>query len=335
MITIVREDRFVAVKSQFWLVRHDLSRGGLPDEIRVLHGTGENLLAGAAGAAVDQWQEAMEDRPGVSVHSEGARRVVEFRGVLRDSSGRGGPVRFVHRYMYSEQTIRNELTLLCDRPLAVRRLTACQFAAATCLDEYVWGTTDFDRFKPCAFNTLGPHYDDLSGAVAPGVLQSDARRPWQVNLFKRGVEGIGWTGDSRQFDWDGGNFKGRGKFSIASAGGATRVVLSPLDQRQAARCPGKLSFSWYLAISNRTATCRPKYREIAISSAPLDSPQSLQQLWKRCGYVSTGSFPSEEPHVPGPNRASISSASTSATTTRAAATPSGTTRSFRRTRRPR
>ena len=282
MVTIVRNQGFILVQTQFWTVRHDLSRGGLADEIRVLHGTGGNLVAGPSGAVVDSWRESMENQPRVRIGREEGRSVVEFRGILRDAGGSKGPVHFLHRYLYSEYSVRNELTLWGDQGIRARKLTACGFSLCGCLDEYVWGTTDYARFKPRGYNTLGPHCEDLPGQVQRGVLQKDDRRPWQVAVFKRGVEGIGWTGDSRQYAWDDGAFKGKGSFSISSAGGSTQVALSPLDQSQPAACGKKLRFNWYLTISNRTATCRRKYREIAICSTPFP-PEDLMRSWAKSG----------------------------------------------------
>ena len=282
MVTIVRQQGFILVQSQFWSVRHDLAKGGLMDEIRVFHGTGGNLLAGPAGAVVDSWQEAMENQPRVRIGAEQGRSVIEIRGVLRDSDGAKGPVNFLHRYLYSEYSIRNELTLWSDHGFRARKLTACGFTMCNCLDEYAWGSSDFVKFKPPVYDTYGPGHFDQSGQVKPGMLQKDDRRPWQVNLFTRGVEGIGWTGDSHQYAWDGGTFKGKGSYSISSSGGMTRVALSPLDQAQPMACGKRLQFNWYLSISNRTATCRRKYREIAICSTPFPS-EDLMRSWAKSG----------------------------------------------------
>ena len=208
MVNIVRKQGLLLVQSQFLSVRHDLARGGLADEIRVFHGTGANLVAKPGGAVVDSWQEAMENQPRVRVGEEGGRSVVEFRGVLRDAGGVRGPVNFLHRYLYSEYSIRNELTLWSDHGIRARKLTACGFSLCNGLDEYAWGSADFVRFKPPIYDTFGPAHFDQSGQVKRGVLQKDDRRPWQVNVFKRGVEGVGWTGDSHQYAWDDGTFKG-------------------------------------------------------------------------------------------------------------------------------
>ncbi len=282
MVNIVRGQGFILAQTQYWSVRHDLARGGLIDEIRVLNGTGANLVAGPGGAVVDSWREAMENRPRVRIGAEAGRRVIEFGGSLRDNNGSKGPIRFLHRYLYSEYSIRNELTLWSDRGIRARKLTACWFSVCNRLDEYAWGSADFVKFKPPIYDTFGPVHFDQSGQVKRGVLQKDDRRPWQVNLFQRGVEGIGWTGDSRQYAWDGGLFKGKGAFSISSAGGRTQVALSPLDQDQPMPCGKTLQFNWYLSISNRAATCRRNYREIAICSTPFPS-EELTRAWAKSG----------------------------------------------------
>ena len=76
MISVRREGDYLAVQSPFWSVRHDLRRGGLPDEMRVAHGTDTNLLYRMAGAGVDALREEHERRPKLAVSRRGDRQAV-------------------------------------------------------------------------------------------------------------------------------------------------------------------------------------------------------------------------------------------------------------------
>jgi len=282
MISMHKEGDFLVVESEFWSVRHDLQRGGLPGEMRVFHGTDTNLLNRAAGAGIDAFHEEFEGRPGLATRRHGDRQIVEFSGHLCDARGKRSSIRFVHRYIYSDYAIRNELQLASSRDIKARKLSACVLHLSHGFDEYVWGSTDWDKNRPRSWEGIGPHCDDIREPLPPGFLRQDARRPWQISAFVRGVEGVSWTGDSHQYAWDGGRFKDRGSYSIARTADEVTIRIEPVHQERAINCGRTVALNWYVMLPNRTPTCRPKYREVAIYTLPFPDDRLLG-AWAHSG----------------------------------------------------
>jgi hypothetical protein len=312
MINFTRDGDFLTATSPFWSVRHNIRKGGLADEMRVFHGTNTNLLTRLGGACVDRVHEEFERQPTLTIGRQGDGRVAEFAGFLCDEAGRRSAIRFVHRYIYTEYAIRHELRLASSGGIRARALTACVLHLSHCLDEYVWGSTDWNKNKPRGWEVIGPHCDDIRESLPPGFFRQDNRRPWQISAFVRGVEGVSWIGDSRQYLWDGGRFQGRGAYSIARTTEEVTIEVAPVRQERAIDCGREVALRWYVMLPNRTATCRPKYREVAIYSLPFPD-ESLLHAWadsgvnlirihegddyegRTCGFWHTGMFPPYSP----------------------------------------
>jgi hypothetical protein len=282
MISVAREGDGLLVQSPYWRVRHDLRQGGLPAEMRVFHGTDANLLTRAAGARVDGWSEEFEARPKLATRRSGGVTVVEFSGALCARGGARSGIRFTHRYLYTDYRIRNELVLRGAGGIRARTLTACTLSLSRCFNEYVWGSTDWAKNKCLGWDTFGPQCTDIRDRMDNGFVRQEARRPWQISAFNRGIEGVSWIGDSHQYRWDGGRFQGRGAYSLAKTYEAVEIEASPVKQERALDCGREVALNWYIMLPNRRATCRPKYAEVQVQSVPFPDDKLLR-AWADSG----------------------------------------------------
>lgn len=282
MISIERQGNCLLVKSPFWSIRHNLLKGGLPDEMRVFHGTDANLLRGVAGARVDSQAEEFEAAPKLAVSRRGRYRTVEFSGFLCDRGGKRSSIRYTHLYRYSEYGIRNELTLSAAGGIRAKAFTACELKLQGRFNEYVWGSTDWARNKCVGYDTFGPQCSDIRESMRIGTLRREDRRPWQISAFNRGIEGISWIGDSKQYLWDSGALAGKGSYSLAKTHDGVDIEVSPVRHPVTVSLGREVSLAWYIMLPNRRATCRPKFAEVQVQSVPFPD-EKLLTMWARSG----------------------------------------------------
>jgi hypothetical protein len=280
-LVIERNDGQIVIRSDFWKAIHRLECGGAIASIEILHGSGSNLLRGPVGAAVDTWSEIHEKSPSVTIKRTKTAITLEIGGWLTDRMGKPGPIRYVHTYHYTLFSMRNELSLMPQRIMSVKKVIASEMSLAGWLDEYSWGSTDFEKIQPRYIHILGPHYDDVFGRFSPGKgrVFDEATRPWQVSIFQRGREGICWTGDSRQYAWEKPLGEGTSsRFSLAKDATGSSLRLAPLDHRHPVPWKNDLHLAWYLILPNVPQTCRTKYYEVTVGTSPFLTRTQIAEL---------------------------------------------------------
>lgn len=285
-LTIHRDENHINIVSPFWQVTHDLARGGAITDVRITHGSNRNLLTAPVSAAVDSYSECWEDKPGVVIKATADNVQVTFSGFLKNVEGRHGGIRYEHAYLYTLYRIRNELRIVPAGSLALHSVTACAIEVAGFLNEYVWGSTDFAELKPRYMEQIGPHYEDVWGALdgANGALFSEGRRPWQVSLFSRGREGLSWVGDSKQYAWDS-PVAGQSLacYSLTKHRDSATVTLSPIRRREGqsrVSVDRPLEFSWYLILPNVRERGRRKLLPVFFGSNPFPCDAQLEAMAK-------------------------------------------------------
>jgi hypothetical protein len=82
----------IRVSSEHWSAVHDARWGGAWTELRLTHGSVENLLAGPCGAEIDDLCEVGERSAQLSVEEAASHTVVRATGHLADGTGVVGAV---------------------------------------------------------------------------------------------------------------------------------------------------------------------------------------------------------------------------------------------------
>ncbi|MGB9643481.1 MAG: hypothetical protein ACPL3Q_09860 [Candidatus Ratteibacteria bacterium] len=210
---------------------------------------------------------------------------MKFQGYFTNKEGEKSIFCYIHTYIYTLYYIKNILEIHASnyKEIFVREITPVFISLSNRLNEYVWGSSDFEKNKPRYLHIIGPHYDDISGYIEnEGKICEDIKRPWQIAVFKRGLEGICWTGDSQQYLWDDGIFKGKSKFLLTKKDKRSiNIILSPLNSYNPTNCGKKLKFQWYIVLPNIPETCRKKYYEVAVGTCPFPEKELIEKLVKR------------------------------------------------------
>ncbi len=157
-LSLERAGNRLTVRSPFWSVTHDLDRGGVPADIRFVHGLPGNILREPIAPAT-------------------GRTPVRI-GRQAD----GVELRFTHAtYRYTPYWVRWE----------GRRVTSWHARFDNRFTH--WGAAHDPETKPGRIHHLfGPHYDQVDDAVPskPGTFFRDPRTAGWMNLFRLGGEGI-------------------------------------------------------------------------------------------------------------------------------------------------
>ena len=216
-VQLYRNDDSVMITSPYWKVVHDLEQGGCISSVVITHASGKNLLKSPVSAAVNKrFFECKEKNPKLDVKEKKKSITLTFSGVMKSNEDIISPLCYEHSYTYTLYSIQNDLKIIPGKNFKVRVLTACEIELDKSLNEYSWGSTDFNKLTPRSLKILGPHYDDYWGNFnnAERTVIEESKRPWQVSVFARGKEGLSWSGDSKQYQWDSpvsgmetGNFK--------------------------------------------------------------------------------------------------------------------------------
>ena len=280
-----RDGDSLTLSSPFWKVRHDLKQGGCVSCVTITHGSAKNLLKAPIAAAVDgRFFECLETEPDCRVRRLTDSILVEFGGVMQSVGGSASPIRYEHSYLYTLYSIRNELRIIPRATFRARIVTACAVELDPSLDEYAWGSTDYEKRKPRYMDLIGPHHEDIWGDLhgRPGMVVEEHRRPWQVSVFARGREGLCLTGDSKQYSWDAPLSRGNSAaFSLEKLADRSRIRLSPLRigaRQTAARIDRTLAFAWYLIAPNVRATGRRKLFPAFIGSSPFPCGEQVKAM---------------------------------------------------------
>ena len=285
-IKIIKNCECLKIFSPFWQVVHDLAHGGTITEVRITYGSNRNLLRTPVSAAVDSYSESRENKPGLTIKESGNKVALTFSGLMRNSAGRDCGIRYEHKYIYSLYYIRNELKIVSPGKTSVNTVTACSVEVDKSLDEYVWGSTDFEKAKPRYLNLIGPHYEDIWGNLntSRGVLFSENRRPWQVSIFSRGKEGLSWVGDSKQYSWDTPLAdKKQACFTLEKLKDSSRIIMSPIKTgagQKGAEIDKPLELSWYLILPNVREKGRKKLFPVYFSSSPFPCDDQIRAMAK-------------------------------------------------------
>ncbi len=286
MFKIEKTATSLHIISPYWTVCHTLDRGGVVKSIEILHGTRKNLLLSPMESRIDEkWTESADRFPMVNVRRHQNCVTVKVEGYLCDLKGKRGPIAYKHIYRYGPFSIKHELTLLPQHSLRIHTLTALRMLVSTTLNEYSWGSTEWERVKPRYMHVIGPHCDDIWGRIpkSKGDIELDFSRPWQVALFQRNGEGFQWCGDSHEYAWN--RILGthnKGHYQLYQDKEGVLLELSPLQGEEKVIFNTPVKLGWYLILPNIPEYGHRKYYEVAVGTCPFPSNERLQ-AWASAG----------------------------------------------------
>ena len=248
----------VTVRTRYYEVVHDTSRGGVISSVRYFHGTDRNILVQpmassvlGAGESISHVSDLHETKPEVSCRTERDAVLVEVRGQLRDAEGEAGGIAYDFSYRYGWGYVRvTKRFVFADVGMSVRRLAAHQYAVRRELS--AWG------YRPA------PEAEPSADPFAFGVFQWGRCRtgetfdtafttrfiPRHIVNADQGREGLEWfaASDLSQWAYQLTGHAGCGAASIAPSPetDGVSVDISPLSlPRGEAELRGEYVFEFY------------------------------------------------------------------------------------------
>ncbi len=259
----------VTVRTPWWEVVHDASRGGAIAGVSFTNGTGRNILREPVATTLTAdrvWTDTADGEAQLRVISSDPRVVeVEARGHLRDDGGEA-LCEFTHLYQYRPMLVRRTCTYdLPEDGVACTGLSVGTMRLAPWLDEAA---------------TRGPsHRTTWHRAVFPGpVVFEENDFSQYMCLFGRGVQGIDWLPAAALDQWRG--FAGQSdgaRYAIEGAGNGDPVmVIEPIAHgSEPVTLEGRARFESYLSLP-QVKRCLQRRNFVAC----LDTGQCTEEMLK-------------------------------------------------------
>jgi hypothetical protein len=249
----------LALRTPYYMVEHDLRRGGAIRRITLTHGRATNLLMRPVETVVrDEAGAVLSDlndsAPKVTHRRAGLNEIVTVESVLADQNGRSSGVRAktTLEYRWGYVRIRKELLAPADG-IRVRELCVVSTVLAPSLTDYGYreGLTEEDGAPPFSFGS------NRWGKWRPG---QPSVRPLETRFVPRsmifadpGVEGLEWFVGSDLTQWDlqlaGRRGQGRCVLARSQDSPGLALSLSPLWTTNAPLAlKDSCTFDFYLAV---------------------------------------------------------------------------------------
>ncbi len=264
----------VTVTTPHYQLVHDRQRGGALASARIYNGSNRNLLVGPLRCEVDGAADLAETNPAVQAKDLGRDRwLVVFRGRLNNG------IAYEHEWLYTLRYARHTVKLRFARPTVVRGITAMRFELSPALDEFSGGKSHYTGAMGRYGHLLGPHEDQQWGRVASAGTESfsDTYAPYDMAVFRRGVEGVQVACDSSWWRWNefAPGVKGRGRYAVTREAKAVVMTWSPLAGGAPVQLSGELSFGSYVVWPAIPETLNRNIREVVIDSNPWPTEEQL------------------------------------------------------------
>lgn len=207
-IAVSRNADSLILSTPFYVIEHDLRRGGAIKQISLTHGRAANLLVQPMATKVrdeaGRWFSNLNDAAAeVSHKAEGRKQVVSVESELKDDKGRGSGVRMktTYEYRWGYLKIRKEFQTT-DKGMKVQEVCVVSSVLAPSLTDYGYreGTTEAEGAPPFSFGS------NRWGKLRPGEATDEGVKtqyiPRSMILVDPGVEGLEWFAGSKLAQWD-------------------------------------------------------------------------------------------------------------------------------------
>lgn len=208
-ITDDRAGNRLVVRTDFYEVIHDRTRGGAISGIRLFHGSDLNLLLQPISGAVvvadpagGRFSDLHEAAPEITWRQDGDKTVIEVAGQLQDAAGKASGIRYRTTYRHGWGYVR-----ICGRfsfPAAgvpVRHLSALQITVRRELDH--WGYRPAPEMEPGPdpFGVASCQWGRCRAGTTFDMPFSTRFIPRQIVLADPGREGLEWCAASDLSQW--------------------------------------------------------------------------------------------------------------------------------------
>jgi hypothetical protein len=251
-IACVKEGANVIIKTPYWQVTHDGTKGGVPSKIIFPQGLNENILkAPIASYIVDKtdknFAESDFENPEIKI-DKSKKGVIKL--VVTGKLGNSG-VPFTTEYIYDKGGLRRNLTLGFDKkPMEIKTLGVARIETTPSLD--------YAKYKPCLTR--------YTKAVFPGPPVTQGTRLYLgvMGLYRQNGEGIDFTPASDIWKWYvlGEN---KGFFAIKGNNANPMIVAEALHVNKSIKVDKEISYEHYIGLPEAKDPAPRKWRPCGIS----------------------------------------------------------------------
>ncbi len=248
--------KILSLRTPYYVVEHDLKRGGAVTRIALTHGKAANLLVRPIETSVrDEGGAVLSDlgdfAPTVTHRRDGLSEIVTVDCTLVGQEGRASALRLKSTFQYRWGYVKIHREFLAPAGLRVREVSALSTILAPSLSDYGYreGVTEQEGAPPFSF-----------GSNVWGKLRLDHPRdralqtrrvPRSMIFADAGVEGIEWFVGSDLWQWDlqltGRRGQGRCLLAPNHVPPGLALAVSPLWSAEAAvALPRVSTFDFYL-----------------------------------------------------------------------------------------
>jgi len=222
----------LTLATPYYVVQHDLKRGGAISSIRLIHGKAANLLVAPFETRVQDangrlFSDLADSAPKVATRSNGLNQMITVESELRDAQGKksGVRVKTVYDYRWGYVKIHKELTF-GGKGMEVKEICPVSTSLRSSLAAYGYrdGLTEEEGAPAFSFGSC--HWGKVDRGGKPAV--DTAFIPRYVMFADPGVEGLEWFVSSDLAQWD---------LQLTGKRGQAKALL------QASSAPAGISFS--------------------------------------------------------------------------------------------
>ncbi|MEM2970354.1 MAG: glycoside hydrolase family 66 protein [Candidatus Bathyarchaeia archaeon] len=285
MIRIIRSDGEIIVRTSFWETVHDTRKGGSLTTIKLFYGSNKNLLLLPTRCYVDDYDIINESSPEIKIERKRKNNVILLiTGQLKNTERKSLGIKYKQTWLYTQNYIKVEHTLIFEKTVSTKKIAVCHFNLIPELDDFTVGPSPWTNLHPQYGEFFGPMEDQTWGKISFNNCPSFEERfvPFDLAVFKKGVEGFQIRPDSDWMKWNEQIVKTRGKGEYAIVGQADpkliRIIMSPYSEiNEPVTLKGKYCFTFYIGIPNISKRVSAKYMEVAIGSNPWPSEEDIKE----------------------------------------------------------
>lgn len=245
----------LVLSTPYYVVEHDLRRGGTLARIHLTHGQAGNLLVEPLTCRiVDEaghvYTDALDRSPRVRTERDGLHQMVTVEASLCREEGQSSPLRLrtTYDYRWGYVKIHREILQIEGNP-RVREISPVALVAAPTLTHYGYRDGLLEEDGAGAFTFGSCHWGQARTNASPAF--TTVQPPRYVMFAHPGVEGFEWFASSHLASWDRlpDGRRGLGR-SVLQMTAGQRGVAFHVSTFQSTQAPlaltAPLSFDFYL-----------------------------------------------------------------------------------------
>lgn len=277
-----RDGPDIIVACQYWEVRHAARHGGNLASVVFPHGSGTSIFSAPCSSQIRagtpfasrSYDNALDDRPEMTVSEQDGEVRVMCRSRMRDASGEILAADCSHTFTYHRWgVIRQKLVIDLHRPvLDAWNITVARPVVAAHLDEFSYRPAWQSASDWAAISNTVP-WQQLTGggSFRDACAVETGEVPLHLMFLQRGVEGFDWFCGENLEQWHE-RFAGTphiGRFRVCHnrALAGYEVTLCPLDiWGSTFPLEGRLEFDFFLGLPFVQERVRPLLRAVGSSN---------------------------------------------------------------------